>query len=71
MDIILHDFVCLNYSFLKLKKSFGLHRAWFNCVNIAKDNPVERKSLLETCSVSEADMDIIRREVILFKSTCF
>jgi len=71
MDIILHDFVGLNHPFLKLKKSFGLHRAWFNCVNIAKDNPVERKTLLEAFSVSEADKDIIRREVKLFKSTCF
>ena len=41
--------------------------AQFNCVNIAMANPVERKTLLEACRVSEADKDIIRREVILFK----
>ena len=67
MDIIAHAFVCLSYFCFKYKRSFDLYRAWSNCVNVAKDNPVERKNLLEACRVSEADKDIIRREVMLFK----
>ena len=59
--------MCVSYFCLKYKRSFGLYRAWSNCVNVAKDNPVERKNLLEACRASEADKDIIRREVILFK----
>jgi len=43
--------------------SFVYFRAWPKRVEVAKENQEERAKLIEACSLSEPDKEVIRHEV--------
>ena len=60
------------YMFIYMTKwvlLFVYFRAWPKRVEVAKENPEERAKLIETCSLSEPDKEVIRREVRCKKYT--